>query len=154
MFYTETKVYFDGSHYIGIPHTTRSVRKKIKPPEETMEIVEKEEDVFEETADTPSLISTNKKNDNNQNIEKISKKLQKNTKNTVKMTKKEYFEQLYTEFIDLSKKERMSKIIEKMLPYFEKQEYCKSYVKINFERKERNIIVRKVRMVRKAKNKK
>ena len=31
MSYGETKVYFDGSHYIAIPHTTRpSKRKRIK----------------------------------------------------------------------------------------------------------------------------
>ena len=27
MAYGETKVYFDGSHYIAIPHTTRPKRK-------------------------------------------------------------------------------------------------------------------------------
>ena len=35
----ETKVYFDGSHYIAIPHTTRPTRKRPKPPEEIIEVL-------------------------------------------------------------------------------------------------------------------
>jgi hypothetical protein len=38
MAYGETKVYFDGSHYIAIPHTTRPSKKRYKPPEETVEV--------------------------------------------------------------------------------------------------------------------
>ena len=38
MLYGETKVYFDGSHYIAIPHTTRPSKKRPKPPEEYVEV--------------------------------------------------------------------------------------------------------------------
>ena len=31
MAYAETKVYFDGSHYIAIPHTTRPKKRKLPP---------------------------------------------------------------------------------------------------------------------------
>ena len=153
MWYAETKVYFDGSHYIAIPHTTRFIRKKIKPPEELITVSEKEEGAFEKETDEPSFTSLNESDDKNQNIKNMSKndeKVSKITQKCRKTTKKEYFNQLYAEYINLSKKERMSKIIEIMLPYFDKREYCEIYVKSNFERKERNLIVRRVRMSRKA----
>ena len=37
--YGETKVYFDGSHYIAIPHTTRPNLRRTKTPEETKRIL-------------------------------------------------------------------------------------------------------------------
>ena len=40
--YDECKIYFDGSHYIGIPHTTRPSRRREKPPEEEIVVTEKE----------------------------------------------------------------------------------------------------------------
>ena len=40
--YGECKIYFDGSHYIGIPHTTRPSRRRSKPPEEEIVVTEKE----------------------------------------------------------------------------------------------------------------
>ena len=42
------------------------------------------------------------------------------------------------------------KIIEEMLPHFEKREYCESYVQIHMDRKQRNLICRRIRMCRKA----
>ena len=39
--YGECKIYFDGSHYIGIPHTTRPSRRREKPPEEEIVVTEK-----------------------------------------------------------------------------------------------------------------
>lgn len=43
MSYGECKVYFDGSHYIAIPHTTRPSRRRFRPPEEEIEVTEQEE---------------------------------------------------------------------------------------------------------------
>lgn len=37
--YGETKVYFDGSHYIAIPHTTRPTKRRPKPLEEKIVVV-------------------------------------------------------------------------------------------------------------------
>ena len=44
MSYGECKVYFDGSHYIAIPHTTRPSRRRFRPPEEEIEVTEQEEE--------------------------------------------------------------------------------------------------------------
>ena len=38
----ETKVYFDGSHYIAIPHTERKTKKRPKRPEELITVKEME----------------------------------------------------------------------------------------------------------------
>ena len=48
MSYSETKVYFDGSHYIAIPHTTRPTKKRPKPPEEIIEVLEENDDELPE----------------------------------------------------------------------------------------------------------
>ena len=40
--YGECKIYFDGSHYIGIPHPTRPSRRREKPPEEKIVVTDKE----------------------------------------------------------------------------------------------------------------
>ena len=38
MIYRESKVYFDGSHYIAIPHTNRPPSSRRKPVEELIEV--------------------------------------------------------------------------------------------------------------------
>ena len=40
MAYGETKVYFDGSHYIAIPHTEKPYRKRRKYIEEEITVTE------------------------------------------------------------------------------------------------------------------
>ena len=42
MAYGETKVYFDGSHYIAIPHTEKPYRKRRKFIEEEIAVTETE----------------------------------------------------------------------------------------------------------------
>lgn len=42
--YGEAKVYFDGSHYIAIPHTTRPTKRRLKQPEEKIVVVDKVEE--------------------------------------------------------------------------------------------------------------
>lgn len=152
MVYAESKVYFDGSHYIAIPHTTRPKLKRNLKREETITIVESEEGV-EILDNTPSLSSSENLNKN----EKLSKNYEKTVKNSEKivnnvkiLTKKEIFNGLYQQFIDLKKSERKMKIIEKMKIYFKNEEMCISFVEKNFERKERNLICRRIRMCRKA----
>ena len=130
MIYEEAKVYFDGSHYIAIPHTTRPNLKRNIKCEETITIVESEEGV-EILDNTPSLSSSENLNKN----EKLSKNYEKTVKNSEKivnnvkiLTKKEIFNGLYQQFIDLKKSERKKKIIEKMKIYFKNEEMCISFV--------------------------
>lgn len=155
--YGETKVYFDGSHYIAIPHTIRPNLRRTKTPEETITIVESEEGVEILTVDAPSF----SQNNDIENCDKIIAKIDKNDEKTVKNTeksekiikkvsKKEIFEQLYKKYIDLKKNERKKKILEEMRVYFEDSDSCFRFVMNNFERKQRNLICRRIRMIRKA----
>ena len=155
--YGETKVYFDGSHYIAIPHTTRPNLRRTKTPEETITVVESEEGVEILTVDAPSF----SQNNDIENCDKITAKIDKNNEKTVKnaeksgkiikkVSKKEIFEQLYKKYIDLKKNERKKKILEEMRVYFEDSDSCFRFVMNNFERKQRNLICRRIRMTRKA----
>ena len=155
--YGETKVYFDGSHYIGIPHTERPMLKKRKPFEALITVnTDNEEDSSEDNISESSLpvIEFEEvegdlvfEEEKVQYEEKIKKKSSKNTK---KITKKELFNELYVKYIDLKKNERKKIIIKEMLPYFIDETQCKMFVDANFERKLRNLICRRVRMTRKA----
>ena len=155
--YGETKVYFDGSHYIAIPHTTRPNLKRAKRPEEMVTIVESEEGVEILKVETPSFSS----NDNieicdintenfNKNIENSLKNNEKSVKKIKKVSKKEIFEDLYSKFIDLKRNERKKKLLESMRVYFEDDDSCFRFVINNIERKQRNLICRRIRMARKA----
>lgn len=159
MSYGETKVYFDGSHYIAIPHTERPTKKRPKPIEEKITVIqEDDEGSANENLTEPSV--SLEQTDNNfevstsENLEEKTQNIQENTeklsKNTIKMTKKEYFNELYMKFIDLPKRKRREKIIDEMRNYFPKLEYCENFVDANLERKQRNLICRRVRMCRKA----
>ena len=148
MSFGETKVYFDGSHYIAIPHTTRPSFKKPKVVEEKITVIESKEDSAPTTlADVPSLLE-----DNSEEIVKENDMIQdSNIKKTVKrLTRKELFNELYMKYINLSKRERKQTIIKEMLSYFKKEQHCIDFVNINLERKQLNLICRRVRMCRKA----
>lgn len=157
MSFGETKVYFDGSHYIAIPHTTRTVRKRYQAPEEIITVIEEKEieqgSIMEEFVE-PSLslpiTHNNKEVEDTPKEEKVVKKHEKSVKNIKKLTKKEYFNELYMKYINLSKREKKQKIIEDMLTYFKNKQDCIDFMNNNFERKQRNLICRRVRMVRKA----
>ena len=149
MSYGETKVYFDGSHYIAIPHTTRpSKRKRIKYEEVITVVQEEVKDSVENTEPSISLEVDTEEN-GQMVITNEPKEVQKK-QNKRQITKKELFNELYRKHIDSPRKKRKKLIIEDMLPYFEKREFCESYVQTQMERKLRNIICRRVRMVRKA----
>lgn len=156
-FYPESKVYFDGSHYIAIPHTERPCRPRRKSIEEVITVKDDGNEEGNPTPDDGGETQNNsapaekadtlmgvENDDCPQNMPHLPQK------SGIKMTKKQFFEQLYKEFIFLKKRERRKKIIEAMLPYFKDREDAESYVRANLERKQRNLICRRVRMVRKA----
>lgn len=67
-----------------------------------------------------------------------------------KTTKKQLFEELYKDNIFLKYRERRAKIIAAMRPYFDDEEHTALYVDTNLNRKRRNLIVRRIRLTRKA----
>lgn len=156
--YGETKVYFDGSHYIAIPHTERKIRPRPKPKEEFITVEEPSETTPEER-DNNSVESektapiSSKEGIDEQVTEEITNEPsepKQRLKKAKQMTKKELFNRLYDEYINLKKAERRKKIIAAMLTYFDTERDCEFYVDMNFVRKQRNLICRRIRMARKA----
>lgn len=151
MSYEEAKVYFDGSHYIAIPHTERPKRRRLKPVEDVIEVVQEMEEGSESgMVNEPFLSTENEENDDVKVTSLFEEKLLPDAKKCKKITKKAFFDELYMQFFDYSQNERKNLIIEKMLSYFSDYKSCKLFVEANLERKLRNLICRKVRMCRKA----
>ena len=175
MIYRESKVYFDGSHYIAIPHTNRPPSNRRKPVEELIAVRQEqsaeavlqstepvrdeakeartttaepdfsEDDIFEEGCVylTPETAPFPFAFDNEPQFEEQNPA-------TVRMTRKDFFEQLYAQTADLPRKDRKASIIAAMLPYFDDFSRAESYVDMQFERKLRNLICRRVRLTRKV----
>ena len=153
--FADAKIYYDGSHYIAIPHTKRpNMKYREQTIEEIITVMQEVKGSETDNVDEPFITcSTNEiecveecaKNANNEPkigvINEIHPK---------EMTKKQLFDKLYMEYIDLPKNERVYKIMEEMLPYFDSIEELKWYVDLGLERKKRNLTARRVRMVRKA----
>lgn len=150
--YGETKVYFDGSHYIAIPHTERPTKRRPKPIEETITIVDEteiENGAMEQSVEPTISILTEDNTQCEEVIEKTQNEPKKPPKER-KLTKKELFNELYAKYIDNPRKKRQKLITKDMLPYFDTAEHCENFVQIQMERKQRNLICRRVRMIRKA----
>ena len=155
MSYGETKVYFDGSHYIAIPHTTRPSKKRPKPPEEYVEVKDEinepqQQSTPSENDDVPFAVEDNKDIEYAQNQEFTDTKSEEKPLNRRLSTKKEIFEEAYKKSFDVTKKQRRRYIFDTMRPYFETDEKAKDFVNANLERKQRNLISRRIRLTRKA----
>lgn len=157
--YGECKIYFDGSHYIGIPHTTRPSRRRPKPPEEEIVVTEKEaEPPTEKDENIKATESAPSDSDDapitlEKNTEMSESESEPQTEPQPKvrtMTRKELFEELYQESNGETRAARKKFIIDKMKPYFKDEDSAISYVNSQFERKIRNLICRRVRLTRKV----
>ena len=176
----ECKVYFDGSHYIAIPHTTRRYRPRrkrneekitVKPPGTADDDGEKEDAMSEgvtENGDTMSATSLSKTGDAQEAltpIERIAKEgapisdapsppaatgILNENGDVRVMTKRELFNEVYQENIFKTYKERKVALLKAMRPYFKTDDAAKNYVESNLERKKRNLISRRIRLTRKA----
>ena len=160
--YPECKVYFDGSHYIAIPHTEKRYRPRPKKQEEV--IVVKEGNASElsvESTETKEMQSNSapQESDALSPLETIAVTgelpqeeqpaniLQPNER---LMTKKELFDELYQQYLYLKKSERREKLIAALRPYFKTDNAVKNYVDSNIERKRRNLIMRRIRLTSKV----
>ena len=156
--YGECKIYFDGSHYIGIPHTTRPSRRREKPPEEEIVVTDNE---TEQTAETEVNItieeSAPSNNDapivraeNEEPFESESEPQAEPQPKVRTMTRKELFDELYQKYLTKPRRVKLELIAKEMLPYFKTEELSRSYVNVNIERKIRNVVARRIRLTRKA----
>lgn len=154
-FYPNAKVYFDGSHYIAIPHTTKPYKPRpkkkeeviiVKPPAEPSEETIQEQESAPPIDDALSPLEKIAVTGEQPKEEESANILQPNER---RMTKKELFNELYQEYLFLKKRERREKLIEAMLPYFKTEKAAETYVDSNLERKLRNLIARRIRLSRK-----
>ena len=131
MSYGEAKVYFDGSHYIAIPKISQpnKKRKKIVVKRENQVLIDTKE--IEVSEATKSISSSE-------------------VMATAKIDLKELFETLYRKNIDKKHRERNESILEGLKPYIENEQRLNEFVKINLDRKKRNLIDRRKRFARKV----
>ena len=133
--YGETKVYFDGSHYIAIPHTENPhKRTRYKEPEDEITVADTEthematESKQKEEVGTPE----NDVPSSDENItETVEPEADVKPKKEVKTTKKQLFDKLYMESLNMPKNERKQVIIDGMRPYFKDDETTVNYVTLN-----------------------
>ena len=160
MIYGESKVYFDGSHYIAIPHTTRPSRKRYLVEEETVEVkdtkqVNKEQSECIETEQDSTLSDIESVPFEMEEIKVEEEIFPQSEPPPVsppprRATRKELFEEAYKENIEKPRRQRQKAIYHALRPYFDTDERCEIYVRVNMERKQRNLISRRIRMTRKA----
>ena len=165
----ECKVYFDGSHYIAIPHTMRRYRPRRRRNEEKITVkppaVKEQES---ENADTMSETSPSETNETGQELTPLEQLAEQGTPissapsppaasgilnengDVRVMTRRELFNEVYKENIYKKYKERKAVLMKAMRPYFKTDEATKNYVESNLERKKRNLIARRIRLTRKA----
>ena len=149
--YGECKIYSDGGHYIAIPHTTNPNRRRKKPPEEEITVIDEEENgALSDDGNTPVSPAKDTSDEVSEPANTAPQNDDTGVKTGRKMTRKELFEELYAANLSAKKWKRRKLIISAMLPYFEDEKCAVEYVDSNLQRKRRNLIVRRIRMVRKA----
>ncbi len=159
-FYPECKVYFDGSHYIAIPHTEKPYKPRpkkkeelitVKPPNDNKPPAEEEQIQDSAPPLDDALLPLEKIAVTGEvPIEEEKPPANILQPNERRMTKKELFNELYQEYAFLKKRERREKLIAALRPYFKTDEATITYIDSNLERKTRNLIARRIRLTRKA----
>ncbi len=157
MAYRKCKVYYDGSHYIGIPPQPRKPRPKkgSKVKKEVPELEELDAEDEECPFDKPVQLSLFDNNDDKRQSKETAPLLtEENAPESsppdTSPSRKEIFERLYKEHLYDSKRKRKREIIQGMLPYCKDYADAKLFTELNLRRKRNNLIARRIRMTRKA----
>ena len=150
--YGEAKIYHDGSHFIAIPYVPNPRSRRPKPPEEQITVVDENADneTIDGLSETDETTNDTSKKSEAAVVESVENSGDTENKTERKLTRKELFEELYNETRDKKRSERKKIITEKMLPYFRDKQATAEFVNAQFERKLRNIICRRVRLMRKV----
>jgi len=146
MFYPESKVYSDGSHFIAIPHSTNPTIRREKPPEELVEVVDTEEPDSSENED--GSFDAAKENDVPAAEEKPQKEKDKKPKRV--STRSKIFNELYANSADMPRAKRKAFLINGMRKYFKTRDQAVMFVEKRLEMKRTNYINRMTRFRRKA----
>lgn len=152
--YPKCKIYSDRSHYIAIPHTEHPYKPRRKAQEEEIVVEEGQEQEERESAMPQADIDTEEQAYEEQVLEEMGSEMPhtfpKKATMERRMTRKQLFESLYREGRGLKKRALRSMLIKGMNPYFPNEQAAREYVDRNLRRKQRNLIARRIRMVRKA----
>ncbi|MCM1368202.1 MAG: hypothetical protein NC184_05300 [Roseburia sp.] len=149
--YLESKVYYDGSHYIAIPHTEpqpRKYKRRMNIADLTPIKQSSEDDKFS------GLMPVQRK-DGKLPLEVLAEQPKEQAPDKPKITtnsktKGELFDELYKKYLHLKSKAREEQILADMRVFFPKDKKLEEYIKDKLEKKKRNLICRRKRMVRKA----
>ena len=148
MGYGETKVYFDGSHYIAIPHTERPPSKRKKKVNiDDMAPIKRKENISYEPKDSGFILVPRK--DGKLPLEVLTEQSQKKEitpkteqpeKPAIRIsekvkTKKDLFEELYIMYIELPYKAKEESILQDMAVFFPNDGKLSEYVKDSWKRK-------------------
>lgn len=145
--FPKCKVYSDGSHFIGIPHTTRPYRPRREPHDELITI---DDGVFSELENTPSEPYEALDEEYIDLPEETPQDDAGAVGTARRITRREYFDELYEKTVDMARSKRRDFLIKALLPYFLNIDKAQHYVEIQMERKMRNLVSRRVRVNRKV----
>lgn len=159
MRYEQTKIYFDGSHYVGIPHTTVKRRFRPKPKTERFyedgspvkdpfaggiwtEMTEEELRIFPQKADAGK---------SDEGTEKTEPEVKKPIRPVRKrVTKTGEFARLYGECRTRKRKEQKKFLLRHLRKYFRTDSDAEGFVEKKLQDKRRALIARRIRFTRKA----
>lgn len=144
--YPNAKIYYDGSHYIAIPHTERPSKKRHKEQDEEF-VVEKITD------SSVSVCSIKESVDGMIPVPQpeVMPFEVEDSEPPKTVTRKSEFNRLYDESKGMSKDERKEFIAENLKSFFKgKEQDSAEYVQMQLENKKRAIQARRLRFIRKA----
>ncbi len=140
MAYRDSKVYFDGSHYIAIPIEPKRQRSLNKSLNEIIAVKGPPPSVIK-NADDYEWISFD------QDFEEV---LEESGLDTIRyITYNEYFNELYKATENVPKKQRRDLLLSKMSCCFIDESKAHDFVDKKFSQKKHNLVARRVRLLRK-----
>ena len=174
--FPEAKVYFNGSQYIAIPHTTRRYKKRPKKQEKVFVVPEDDSEIIvdgvvrpastvpkleimddDECPDCPfeaeieAYYAKKKDEKTNFNADMVPSLSKKERKSKFKrVTRGGEFNRLYEESKDMKKKERRTYLLNGMRRLFANRSAAETYVDNKILDKERALFEKKQRFERKA----
>ena len=157
MAYANCKIYSDGSHFIAIPHTVRPRRPRKKPREDLVTVP------VGQAADAPPDLSAERgavsksagaesspKTGSIPETEPASFPGSEAKRSARKVTCRDFFEEWYPKSLELPRRARQKWLTERMRPCFGSEEQAEEFVRLQLERKRRNLLSRRIRCLRKA----
>ena len=144
------KVYFDGSHYIGIPHREKP-KRKIEDEEIINQVNEMAVVEFDEceSESKPFLDEETTLYEPKTDFEQNSAKINSIGSNNNIQSLDELFEELYKKSVGKKRAAQRDYIIKNMRDRFSNIIVAEKYIDEKFEKKIRNVIVRRMRLARK-----